>query len=211
MVRADNSQAHWQATYAAKGEREVSWFQDNAQPSLALVEEVGTPSSAVIDIGGGASRLVDGLLAHGFRDVTVLDISSSALTTAKARVGSDSEHVQWIVADVTTWEPPRVYDVWHDRATFHFLVAEPDRVAYLSRLAHGLRPGGHAIIATFALDGPASCSGLPVMRYDAESLGRTLGPAFRPVNTRRHEHLTPQGQTQAFQFSTFRYLPGATA
>jgi SAM-dependent methyltransferase len=210
-MRADNCQAHWQATYAAKDERRVSWFQDSAQPSLALVEQVGTPSSAVIDIGGGASRLVDGLLQRGFRDVTVLDISSSALTAAKARIGSDSERVQWIVADVTAWEPPRAYDVWHDRATFHFLVAEPDRAAYLSRLAQGLRPGGHAIMATFALDGPASCSGLPVMRYDAESLGRTLGPTFRLVSTRRHEHVTPWGQTQAFQFSTFRYLPGATA
>ena len=154
---------------------------------------------------------MDGLLERGFQDVTVLDLSSSALTAAKVRLGSNAERVQWIVADVTTWEPPRTYDVWHDRAAFHFLVAEPDRAAYLSRLARALRPGGHAIIATFAPDGPDSCSGLPVMRYDAESLGLLLGPAFQLVSTRRHEHLTPSGRTQAFQFSTFYYLPGSVA
>jgi ubiquinone/menaquinone biosynthesis C-methylase UbiE len=208
---ADDRQAHWQSIYDAKGEREVSWFQERAQPSLDLIEEIGTPSSVVIDIGGGASRFVDSLLERGFRDVTVLDLASSALTAAKTRIGNHAKHVQWIVDDVTTWEPRRAYDVWHDRATFHFLVTAPDRAAYLSRLARALRPGGHAVIATFALDGPASCSGLPVMRYDAESLSRLLGPAFRLVNTRRHEHPTPRARTQAFQFSTFHYLPGSAA
>ncbi|MCA7118395.1 MAG: class I SAM-dependent methyltransferase [Acidibrevibacterium sp.] len=208
---ADDRQAHWDSTYVAKSEREVSWFQESAQPSLDLIETVCTPSSSVIDIGGGAAHLVDGLLERAFRDVSVLDISSSALTAAQRRMGRDAERVQWIVADVVTWAPPRTYDVWHDRAAFHFLVAEPDRAAYLLRLAQALRPGGHAIIATFGPDGPDSCSGLPVMRYDAESLGFLLGPSFRLVNTLRHAHVTPEGRTQAFQFSTLRRLPGAAA
>jgi SAM-dependent methyltransferase len=210
-VGADDRQAHWDSTYVAKSEREVSWFQESAQPSLDLIETVCTPSSSVIDIGGGAAHLVDGLLERAFRDVSVLDISSSALTAAQRRMGRDAERVQWIVADVVTWAPPRTYDVWHDRAAFHFLVAEPDRAAYLLRLAQALRPGGHAIIATFGPDGPDSCSGLPVMRYDAESLGFLLGPSFRLVNTLRHAHVTPEGRTQAFQFSTLRRLPGAAA
>ncbi|MDO9501740.1 trans-aconitate 2-methyltransferase [Falsiroseomonas sp.] len=199
--------AHWQSTYAAKGEDEVSWFQDNPEPSLALIEEIATPSSAVIDIGAGASRLADALLQRGFSDLTVLDLSSSALAAAKARIGDSDDHITWIVADVTTWEPTRTYDVWHDRAAFHFLITEPDRKAYLARLERALKPRGHAIIATFALDGPERCSGLPVMRYDADSLARTLGAAFLSVNTRRHDHVTPWGTSQAFQFGVFRYEP----
>jgi SAM-dependent methyltransferase len=210
-MEAKDRLAHWQSIYAAKGERGVSWFQDSPQPSLALIEEVGDASSAVIDVGGGASRLAEALLQRGFRDVTVLDLSPSALAAAGARIGGGAERIQWIVADATAWEPPRAYDVWHDRAAFHFLVAEPDRAAYLSRLARAFRPGGHAIIATFAPDGPERCSGLPVMRYDADGIGRALGAAFRRVGTRRHEHVTPWGTPQQFQFSVFRHLPRPTA
>jgi trans-aconitate methyltransferase len=199
--------AHWQSIYAAKGEREVSWFQDDAQPSLALIEEVASPSSAVIDIGGGASRLADALHERGFLDLTVLDLSSAALLAAKKRIGSGAERIQWIVSDITTWEPPRAFDVWHDRATFHFMVTDSDRAAYLCRLAQALKLGGHAIIATFAPDGPEQCSGLPVKRYAAETLGQTLGPGFRLMNTRRHEHVTPWGAAQLFQFSVFRHVP----
>lgn len=200
-------QTHWQSIYAAKGEREVSWFQDNAQPSLALIEEVASPFSAVIDIGGGASRLADALLEREFAALTILDLSPTALAAAKERIGSGAERIDWIVADVTTWEPSRAYDVWHDRATFHFMVAESDRAAYLSRLVRALKLGGHAIIATFAPDGPEQCSGLPVRRYDAETLGQTLGLAFRLISTRRHKHITPWGQAQPFQFSLFRHIP----
>jgi trans-aconitate methyltransferase len=207
----NDRRAHWQSIYAAKREREVSWFQDDAQPSLTLIEEVASPSSAVIDIGGGASRLADALLERGFQDLTVLDLSSAALSAAKKRIGSGAEHTQWIVADITTWTPSRAYDIWHDRATLHFMVAESDRAAYLSRLAQALKPGGHAIIATFAPDGPAQCSGLPVRRYDSEALGQTLGAGFQLMSTRRHEHVTPWGTRQAFQFSVFRYLPTPVA
>jgi len=201
-------QAHWQSTYAKKGEREVSWFQDSAQPSLALIEEVAPPPSAVIDIGGGTSRLADSLLKRGFLDVTVLDLSSAALKAAQARLGSVADQIHWLAADVTAWQPTQAYDVWHDRAAFHFLVSESDRAAYLSRLARALKLGGYAVIATFAPDGPEQCSGLPVRRYDADTLSETLGADFQLMKTLRHEHVTPWGASQPFQFSVFRHQPG---
>jgi SAM-dependent methyltransferase len=204
-------QTHWQSIYQSKDEREVSWFQDDAQPSLALIEEVASPSSTIIDIGGGASRLAGALLQRGFLDLTALDLSAAALAAVKARIGVGAGRIHWIVADVTAWEPSRAYDVWHDRATFHFMVAESDRAAYVSRLARALKPTGHAIIGTFAPDGPEQCSGLPVRRYDADSLAPTLGPGFRLVSARQHKHVTPWGAAQSFQFSVFRHLPTPTA
>jgi trans-aconitate methyltransferase len=210
-VQGKNRRAHWQYMYAAKGEREVSWFQDDAQPSLALIEEVGSQSSAVIDIGGGASRLADLLLQRGFLDLTVLDLSSAALAAAKARIGSEARRIHWIAADVTTWEPSRTYDIWHDRATFHFMVAESDRAGYLSRLDRSLKPGGYAIIATFAPDGPEQCSGLPVRRYDAATLAQTLGAGFQLISSQPQKHATPWGEAQPFQFCVFRHVPTATA
>ncbi|KRR20027.1 class I SAM-dependent methyltransferase [Bradyrhizobium retamae] len=202
-------QAHWENVYTTKGENEVSWFQQSPAPSLDLIVRAGvTHKSAIIDIGGGASRLVDSLVEQGFEDVTVLDLSAAALAAAKRRLeshlGASAERVSWIVADATTWEPGRPYDIWHDRAAFHFLTDPADRAAYIERLKRGLKIGGHAIIATFALDGPEKCSGLPVARYDSESLGRTLGAAFKLVHTQRHEHATPWESRQAFQFSVFR-------
>jgi trans-aconitate methyltransferase len=210
-TRIKNRQAHWQSIYATKAEGQVSWFQDDAQPSLALIEEIASPSSSVIDVGGGASRLVDALLARGFADLTILDLSSSALAAAKERIGLEAKRVQWIVADITAWEPSRVYDVWHDRATFHFMVAEPDRAAYLSRLARALKPRGYAIIATFAPDGPDQCSGLPVRRYDANALAQTFGAGFRLISSRRQDHVTPWGAAQPFQFSVFCRVPPSGA
>jgi SAM-dependent methyltransferase len=206
-VPSEDRQTHWQSTYAAKGEHAVSWFQDSPEPSLTLVQEVSTHVEALIDIGGGASRFVDALLHRGFHDLTVLDLSSSALEASRLRIGTDADHIQWIVADITRWQPPRAYGVWHDRAAFHFLVTEPDRNAYVSRLTQALKPGGHAIIATFAPDGPERCNGLPVIRYDGDTLGRTLGAALQLISTRRHDHMTPWGVPQAFQFSVFRRGP----
>lgn len=206
-MHPEDRQEHWQSTYQTKGEQEVSWFQDSPEPSLGLIEGCAAAPDAIIDIGGGASRLIDALLHRGYRDATVLDLSSSALTAAKARIDSTGDHVQWIVADVTKWEPDRTYAVWHDRAAFHFLTAAADREAYIARLSQALKPGGHAIIATFAPDGPERCSGLPVVRYDADSLAETLGPAFQLTGTQRHLHATPWGSTQSFQFSIFRHQP----
>ncbi|MEW6639035.1 MAG: class I SAM-dependent methyltransferase [Pseudomonadota bacterium] len=196
--------SHWEHVYETKGEHEVSWFQDNPAPSLELIALAGAaPASAIIDIGGGASRLVDALLAQGFRDLTVLDLSSAALATAQARLGRAADRVTWIAADVTTWQPPQAYDIWHDRAALHFLNTPQEQAAYRDRLRQALKVGGHAIIGTFALDGPEKCSGLPVTRHSADSLGALLGADFTLVDSRRHDHATPWQAVQHFQFSTF--------
>jgi SAM-dependent methyltransferase len=204
-MESESRHTHWQDVYTRKGENEVSWFQENPAPSLELIAQVGaTPSSAIIDIGAGASRLIDRLIDRGFKDLTVLDLSEAALEAAKARLGSSAAQVHWIVADATVWEPLKAYDFWHDRAAFHFLTEECDRAAYVARLERAVKVGGYAIIATFALDGPERCSGLPVMRYDPDSLGKTLGRGLQLVHTRRHAHATPGGAHQSFQFSVFR-------
>lgn len=198
-------ETHWENVYTTKGEAEVSWFQEAPAPSLELLGLTGAKSSsAIIDIGGGVSRLVDNLLANGFEDVTVLDLSAAALASARVRLGSKASRVKWIVADVTKWQPSEIYDVWHDRAAFHFLTAEKDQSSYVQRLKRTLRVGGHVIIGTFALDGPEKCSGLPVARQTAESLAALFGKDFALVDSRRHEHSTPWGAVQKFQFSTFR-------
>ena len=204
-MESPSGQAHWENVYSTKGENEVSWFQENPTPSLELIAQTGaTHASAIIDIGGGASRLVDQLVEKGFEDVTVLELSGVALQAVKGRLGERAGRVHWVVADATIWEPAKQYDIWHDRAAFHFLTEEQDRAAYVARLTRGVKAGGQAIIGTFALDGPEKCSGLPVARYDSASLGRTLGPMFQLVRTIRHEHATPWGSQQAFQFSVFR-------
>jgi ubiquinone/menaquinone biosynthesis C-methylase UbiE len=198
-------QAHWQNVYATKAENEVSWFQESPAISLELIRAAGAPPrTSVIDVGGGASRLADALIEDGYEDVTVLDVSEAALSTAQSRLGPRAARVSWLVADATTWEPSRLYDVWHDRAAFHFLTESADRSAYVERLRRAVLEGGTAIIGTFAMDGPERCSGLRIVRYDAKSLGETLGNSFALVRTSRHDHITPMGGTQRFQFSVFR-------
>jgi len=205
MMTDPGRQAHWQGVYKTKGEQDVSWFQESPAISLDLIRATGTGVDAsVIDIGGGASRLVDALLDLGYQDVTVLDLSEQALATATARLGSRAAKARWVVADATTWQPSRSYDVWHDRAAFHFLTDPNDRAAYAERVKQAVRHGGHVIIGTFALDGPERCSGLPIVRHDAASIGAVLGRSFDLVETRRHDHQTPMGTTQRFQFSRFR-------
>lgn len=199
------NQAHWNNVYATKAETSVSWFQDQPEPSLTLIRATGVgPKAALIDIGGGASRLVDALLAEGFENLSVLDLSQAALDAAKARLGPAASTIRWIAADVTDWEPSSAYDLWHDRAAFHFLTEPQERAAYRARLMRALRVGGHAIIGTFAPDGPERCSGLPVMRQDAAAIGAFLGEGFELIDERRHDHQTPAGALQRFQFSTFR-------
>lgn len=197
--------AHWENVYQTRGEREVSWYEESPSISLDYIRATGAkPGASIIDIGGGASRLVDTLLDEGFEAVTVLDLSEKALATSKARLGARGAKVQWVAADVTTWEPSQTYDVWHDRAAFHFLTDPKDRAAYAARVLRAVRPGGHVIIGTFALDGPERCSGLPVVRYDAVSLSKILGPSFKLIESRNHAHQTPMGAIQRFQFSRFR-------
>jgi len=195
----------WDDVYRRKAPEEVSWFEPSPEVSLRLLDTVGAGAQgAVVDIGGGASRLVDALLARGFGDVTVLDVSAAALDATRRRLGEAADRARWIVADVTHWQPEREYDVWHDRAAFHFLVEDADRRAYRDVLHAALRAGGHAIISTFAPDGPEKCSGLPVFRQDSETLASFLGPGFETVNAVRHEHRTPSGATQRFQFTVLR-------
>ncbi|QOZ06542.1 trans-aconitate 2-methyltransferase [Bradyrhizobium sp. CCBAU 51765] len=195
---------HWDHVYATKGEAEVSWFQDSPTISLEMIRAANPDhGAAIIDIGGGASRLVDALLQDGYRDVAVLDLSANALDAAKKRIGKTGSTVDWIVADATTWQPAKSYDVWHDRAAFHFLTDPRDRAAYVERLRAALSPGGQVIIGTFAPDGPEKCSGLPVQRHDSASLAAELGPEFELVETRSETHHTPWDSTQAFQFSRF--------
>jgi len=202
MERFDR-QSHWQSVYATKAEGEVSWFEEAPEISLALLDEAGlTPGMSVIDIGGGASRLVDALSIDGKFDVSVLDLSAAALDVARARLPGDA-NVRWFVSDVTAWTPDRAYDLWHDRAAFHFLTDPADQAAYVHVMTQALKEGGMAIIGTFAIDGPAKCSNLPVARYDANSLRTILGDQFQLVATRTHEHVTPWSTGQRFQFSTF--------
>ncbi|MBL8588992.1 MAG: class I SAM-dependent methyltransferase [Methylobacteriaceae bacterium] len=204
-MTAFNARTHWDTVYAAKGEAEVSWFQPTPAPSLDMLARIGAgPGASLIDVGGGASRLVDALLAAGWRDVAVLDLSAAALARAQTRLGERASLARWIVADATTWTPDRVFDVWHDRAAFHFLVEPADRAAYVGVLKRALAPGGHVILAAFAPDGPEKCSGLPVMRHDAASLARELGEGFALVEEMAHEHATPWGAIQRFRFATFR-------
>jgi SAM-dependent methyltransferase len=198
---------HWERVYTTKGEREVSWFQENPVPSLELIGLAGLFTDAsIIDIGGGASRLVDALTKRKIGKITVLDLSAVALDAARERLGDKGTDVKWVVADVTTWEPSQTYDLWHDRAALHFLTDASDRSAYVGNLKKAVRPGGHVIIGTFALDGPERCSGLPIVRYDAGVLGAILGIEFDLMDSRRHDHTTPWGAVQRFQFSTFRRL-----
>jgi SAM-dependent methyltransferase len=204
---ASPSQSHWQNVYLTKGEQEVSWTQSDPQPSLGLIEKyAGGPDAAIVDIGGGASRLVDALLAHGFTAITVLDLSEAALAAAKARLHGRGASIKWIAADATAWQPPQAFNIWHDRAAFHFLTEAGPRAGYIERLHAGVKPGGHAIIATFALDGPEKCSGLPVQRYSPESLASMIGSGFELVEHRGHRHVTPWGAEQSFQFSVLRRL-----
>jgi SAM-dependent methyltransferase len=198
----------WENVYQTKGEHEVSWFQESPTVSLELIRATGvTTDASILDIGGGASRLVDALLHRGFSDITVLDLSEKALETSKARLDVlSAAKVKWVAADVTAWEPPQAYDVWHDRAAFHFLTDPKDRTAYAKQVLRAVRLGGHVIIGTFALDGPERCSGLPVVRYDSAAIGKILGPSFDLSESRTHAHKTPMGTIQRYQFSRFRRL-----
>ncbi len=200
---------HWEAVYSSKAENEVSWFQQSPVISFDLIKATGAASdTSIIDIGGGTSRLVDMLLRENYSSLAVLDLSGAALAAARARIGADAARVDWIVADVTQWEATRRYDVWHDRAAFHFLTEPADRAAYVARLKSALHPSGHVIIGTFAMDGPEKCSGLPVQRHDPASLQAALGDEFRLVSTHRDAHTTPWASTQSFQFARFQRVAG---
>ena len=195
---------HWDNAYRNRGVTGVSWFEPEPELSLVLIDLLRiTSNTAVVDVGGGASLLVDRLITRGFIDVSVLDISTAALEAGRERVG-ESAPVQWLHEDVLTWQPKRRYGLWHDRAVFHFLTDEVDRERYLAAVASGLQAGGGLVMATFAEDGPEFCSGLPVVRYSSEELVDVLGNRFRVVATRRELHTTPTGVVQPFTWLAAR-------
>jgi len=197
-----NAQTHWERIYTEKASDAVSWFRPHLEKSLALIEQVAADRTAsIIDMGGGESTLVDDLLARGYESITVLDISQAAIDANLRRLGAVSERVHWLTADITTVElDSSVYDVWHDRAVFHFLTSPSDRAAYVRQVARAVRHGGHVIVSTFGPEGPMKCSGLDVVRYDAESLHREFGVHFRLLESSKELHNTPFGTVQQFLY-----------
>ncbi|MGX5660908.1 class I SAM-dependent methyltransferase [Castellaniella ginsengisoli] len=196
------SKEHWDTVYASKSSDHVSWFQPHAKLSLRLIKETGVPADAsIIDVGGGASTLVDDLLDSSFSNITVLDLSATAMTAAQQRLGSRACAVQWMEANITEVQLPKnAYDVWHDRAVFHFLISEQERHAYVEQVLRSVRPGGHVIVATFAEDGPTRCSGLPVARYSSEELHDEFGASFTLMQHVKEDHHTPSGALQKFVY-----------
>ena len=198
-------QTHWNTIYSDRQPEEVSWFQRTPAVSLEVIASTGLPAgSRIIDIGGGASRLVDQLLDQGFTDITVLDVSEVALAHGQRRVGQDDSRIRWLLGDLLDTSLGGPFDLWHDRAVFHFLTDLDDRERYAAQLTAALAPGGHAVIATFAEDGPTQCSGLPVVRYAPEQLQSELGDTVRLVESRRENHMTPDGREQRFLYCLFQ-------
>jgi len=197
-----DSKTHWEKVYTTKAPEQVSWYRPHLETSIALIEQsVISRDAPIIDVGGGESTLVDDLLARGFQNVTVLDVSQVAIETTKKRLGQVADRVHWLTADVTQVElQPRAYDVWHDRAVFHFLTRSEQRSAYVRQVALSVKPGGYVIISAFGPEGPTKCSGLDVVRYDADSLHDEFGARFRLVESSKELHETPFGATQQFLY-----------
>ncbi len=201
-VDAAGMRAHWDDVYRRHGPEQVSWYQANPTPSIELIETIGVdPTAAIIDVGGGASPLAATLTGRGFADLTVLDLSTVALAAA---AGTDPDPVRRLQADIRRWTPDRRYDLWHDRAVFHFLTDPGDRARYAQVLRRATHPGSHVIVATFAPDGPTSCSGLPAFRYEPEELIAALGGGLQILVTLHADHLTPAGATQPFTWVAAR-------
>lgn len=196
---------HWENVYTKKSPLEVSWYQTHPAISLDLIASTGIDHSArIIDVGAGASVLVDKLLEAGYKDITVLDIASKAMDYAKERLGSRAQKVVWVVADITEFEPSQQYDLWHDRAVFHFLTDKTDRRKYVEALKKTLKPEGHLILSAFSLEGPPQCSGLSVERYDVEKMKKELGDEFEFITSKRESHVTPWQAEQEFIYCHFK-------
>jgi SAM-dependent methyltransferase len=195
-----SNKSHWENIYEKKGATQVSWYQEHVRLSLEYIQQTGIQETAhIIDVGGGASTLVDDLVELGFEHISVLDISATALQLARERLGQHAAKVNWLEADITKADLPyRAYDVWHDRAVFHFLTEAADRARYVENVLHAVRPGGHVIVATFANDGPDRCSGLEVIRYGPKELHHEFGDSFDLVNSSHETHHTPFGTEQRF-------------
>jgi SAM-dependent methyltransferase len=201
-----DARSHWENIYTTKAPDTVSWYRPHLEKSLELIGKIAPArSSSVIDVGGGESTLVDDLLACGYQNISVLDVSPTAIDVTKRRLGHTAERVQWIVGDITDAELlPNAYDVWHDRAVFHFLRTTDQRTAYVRQVAKAVRSGGHVLVSTFGPEGPTKCSGLEVVRYDAESLHAEFGVHFRLLESLKELHETPFGTTQQFLYCLCR-------
>jgi SAM-dependent methyltransferase len=201
-----DAQSHWEKVYATKRPEVLSWYSPHLGTSLALIDRAASNLSApIIDVGGGASTLVDDLLLRGYENVTVLDISKEALDIARRRLGPDAGRVHWLVADILKAKlEPSAYEIWHDRAVFHFLTQPEERAAYIRQMVHTLKPAGHVIISTFGPAGPTTCSGLDVVRYDEKMLQHEFGKHFHLIEGSRVLHHTPEGVTQEFLHCCFR-------
>lgn len=197
-----DSQLHWEQVYTTKAPDQVSWYRPHLETSLALIDRSsGSWNDAIIDVGGGESTLVDDLLARGFQNITVLDVSQIAIDVTKKRLGPVAERVHWLAGDITEAElPPQAYDIWHDRAVFHFLAIPEQRLAYVRQVARSMKRGGYVIVSTFGPEGPTKCSGLDVVRYDSESLHREFGGGFRLVDSSKELRNTPFGTQQQFLY-----------
>jgi ubiquinone/menaquinone biosynthesis C-methylase UbiE len=196
---------HWENVYRNKTADEVSWYQARPEISLELIQKTGIRKSApIVDIGGGASRLVDHLLEMGYSDISVLDISWNALDQTRSRLGKAAAGVNWLEGDITNFRFQGPVELWHDRAVFHFLTAEEDRSAYLDNLHRTLQNDGHLILAAFSPDGPTRCSGLEIVQYDQAKIERTLGNGFTLMESASEAHVTPGGATQHFNYFMFR-------
>ncbi len=206
-MKANHRKTHWEHVYSTKAESDVSWYQDEPGLSLELIRAVSPAEGGrVIDVGGGSSVLVDRLLELPFGQIAVLDIAETALAKARTRLGERAERVWWVVADVTDAPALGTFDVWHDRAVFHFLTDPLDRKRYVDLARESVTEGGHLIIASFALDGPKQCSHLDVCRYDTHSLASELGEGFSLVREARETHKTPWGSSQPFIYGVFKRL-----
>ena len=201
--------AHWERVYTEKRPDQVSWFQAEARLSLDLISKFSaSPHATIVDVGGGASRLVDGLLARGYADVRVLDLSAAALAASHARLGTAGDGVRWSVGDVLTADfAPQSVDVWHDRAVFHFLTEPAERARYVEQVRLAMRPDGLVLVATFAEDGPLKCSGLDVVRYSPDTLHHEFGEEFVVIESQREAHRTPSEAVQWFTYCLCRYRP----
>ena len=199
---------HWNDVYGAREETALTWFEAIPTVSLELIRKFADANDPILDVGGGASRIVDSLIDLGFSRISILDLSEAGMNVSRCRLGSRADKVTWITEDVTKWVPDQPCRPWHDRAVFHFLTSKDDCRAYVSRMLSALEPSGIAIIMTFAEDGPEMCSGLPVMRYSPEDLVATLEEiapgALKTVDMRKHVHMTPKGNEQRFQVSVLR-------
>jgi SAM-dependent methyltransferase len=200
-----DTRSHWENVYASKAPDAVSWYRPHLETSLELIVNVAPSDASVIDVGGGESTLVDDLLAKHYLGISVLDVSATAIEVTKRRLGALADSVQWLVGDITNIDlPPCSYDVWHDRAVFHFLRTNVERLAYVGQVVKSVKPGGHVLVSTFGPEGPTKCSGLEVMRYDPESLHAQFGVQFKLLQSMKELHRTPFGTTQQFVYCLCR-------